>query len=189
MKCFAFSVGFAALLFTLLNAANSAQAAFHLWKFDEVFSNTDGSVQFIELVDGSNFESSVGGQQLKSNGNTITVPTNLPSSITSNHHMLFATAGFAALPGGVTPDYIIPAHFFSPASDSLSWASGFDLQSITTIPTNGFDARLLPGSGTATNSPTNFAGTSGSVNLTPEPSTLALACVGILLIALRRYAR
>jgi serralysin len=175
MKCLASSAGLAALL---LVAADSARASFHLWKFDEAFSNADGSVQFIEMLDGSDGEEFVGGKQLKSNANTITVPTNLPSASTANHHMLFATAGFGALPGGVTPDYVIPPHFFNPAGDTLNWAGGFDIKSTEQVPLDGIHSRILPGTGTAINSPTNFAGTSGSVNLTPEPAGVVLLLLG-----------
>ena len=37
------------LIFLLLGYAGMAHAAFHLWKIDEIYSNADGSVQFIEL--------------------------------------------------------------------------------------------------------------------------------------------
>jgi serralysin len=148
-----------------------AYATFHLWKFDEVFSNADGSVQFIEMMDASNGENLVGGKQLKSSTNTFTVPTNLPSSTTANHHMLFATAGFGALGGGVTPDYVIPAHFFNTAGDTLNWAGGFDIKTFGTVPTDGIHSLLIPAGTSATNSPTDFAGSSGIVNLAPPMPT------------------
>ena len=167
--------------------AISAQASFHLWKFSEVFSNADGSVQFIEMLDQFDGEEFVGGQQLMSNTGTFTVPTNLPSAVTANHRMLFATAGFGALAGGVTPDYVIPAQFFNSAGDTLKWAGGFDIQTFGAIPTNGVTSRSLPGSGTGTNSPANFANQSGSVNLAvPEPATFVLLVIAAAGWCLRR---
>ena len=43
-------------------AASPALAAFHLWQVKEVFSNSDGSVQFIEMFD------SFGGANVTSAG-------------------------------------------------------------------------------------------------------------------------
>jgi hypothetical protein len=167
------AIGASAILLAML-AVVPAYAAFHLWQFDEVFSNADGSVQFIEMFGASDFQNLVGGQQLKSNSNTLTLPAapggNLPSTATANHHLLFATAGFSALAGGVTPDYLIPAHFFNPAGDTLNWAGPlFDTKTFGAVPTDGIHSLLIPADTSATNSPTNFAGSSGSVNLVPPP--------------------
>jgi hypothetical protein len=152
--------------------ASPASAAFHLWKIDEVFSNSDGSVQFIELVDGSDFEQSVSGHALTSTvPHSVTPSTNLPAvnNMTAGHHMLFATAGFGSLSGGVTPDYTIPANFFKTTGDTLNWA-GFDSKTFGAVPTDGINSFTLPGSTTGANSPTNFAGATGSVNLAPPPT-------------------
>lgn len=177
-------LGIAAAI-SFLNAP--AHASFHLWKFSEVFSNADGSVQFIEMLDPSNGEELVGGIQLKSNTHTLSVPANLPSDITANHRMLFATSGFGALPGGVTPDYIIPANFFSPAGDTLLWAGGLDSKTFAAIPSNGLNSLILPGGTTAVNSPTNFAGQAGSVNLAvPEPTVGVMLMAAFSVAALRR---
>lgn len=155
-------------------AGGSAQASFHAWKFDEVFSNADGTVQFIEMLDGFTGENLVGGKVLKSNANTLTLPAapggNLPSSDTAGHHMLFATAGFGALMGGVNFDYEIPAHFFNPAGDTLTWAGGFDVKVFSAVPTDGIHSLLIPANTSAVNSPTNFAMTAGSVDLSPPPT-------------------
>jgi hypothetical protein len=184
----------AALAFLLLVTTVPAvcQASFHLWKFDEVFSNPSGTVQFIEMVDAFSGEEFVGGMQLKSNSNTFTVPANLPSASTANHHMLFATAGFGSLPNGVTPDYIIPASFFNPSGDTLDWAGGFDHQTFGAVPTDGVMSVAIPGGSTQTNSPTNFAGSSGSVSLAaPEPlaSTLMLMALPAFWLRRRRWRR
>lgn len=173
-----------ALLTSLITAP--AQASFHLWRFSEIFSNADGSVQFIEMLDGSNNEQFVGGMQLKSTTNTFNIPANLPSSSTANHRMLFATSGFGLLAGGVTPDYIIPAHFFNPVGDTLNFAN-VDIQTFGAIPLDGVTSRALPGTGTGINSPTNFANAAGSVNLAvPEPAVGGMAMAALVLGLFRR---
>jgi hypothetical protein len=52
------------LLF-LASTAPIAEASFHLWKVQEVFSNADGSVQFIELVNNSPGEHFVANLHLR----------------------------------------------------------------------------------------------------------------------------
>jgi hypothetical protein len=54
--------------------APPAGAAFHLWTISEVYSNSDGSVQFIELFTPSVGQTFTNGTQIKSNGNTFTFP-------------------------------------------------------------------------------------------------------------------
>jgi serralysin len=172
LKRFAIGTGAFAMNLAML-AVVPAYATFHLWKFDEVFSNADGSVQFIEMTDAADFEQFVSGHPLTSTTHTVTPSTNLPAvnNMTAGHHMLFATAGFGALTGGVTPDYLIPANFFNPAGDTLNWAGGFDIKTFGAIPTDGVHSLILPGILTAVNSPTNFAGDVGSVNLAPPSPT------------------
>lgn len=154
-----------------LLVATSAQATFHLWDIVEAYSNADGSVQFIEMFDPSNFENLVGGHQLTSNSNTFMVPGNLSTTSTANHRLLFATAGFESLTGGVAPDYTIPANFFDPAGDTLNFAN-VSVVPFTSAPTDGIMSINFPGGTTATNSPTNFAGMSGSVDLSAPPVLL-----------------
>ena len=109
-----------------------AHAAFHLYRIDQVFSNADGSVQYIVLREstGSNGESFWAGQMIET-VNTANVrkqfpfPANLPSTSTANRSVLLATPGFAAL-GLATPNYTIPARFVPTDGGTLSFASGVD---------------------------------------------------------------
>jgi hypothetical protein len=160
LKFLQIAICVAAASWTLL-AALSAHAAFHLWKIDEVFSNSDGTVQFIELTDGSIGEQFVSGHPLSSATHTVTPSSNLPAvnNMTAGHHMLFATAGFGSLAGGVTPDYIIPANFFNKAGDTLNWASGFDIKTFGAVPTDGIHSLLIPSGTSAISTPTSFVGT------------------------------
>jgi hypothetical protein len=151
--------------------AAPALAGVHLWRVKEVFSNADGTIQFIEIATccGSTGENFLAGQSLRSNTNAFTFPSNVSGS-TLNKHVLLATSGFAALPGAPTPDHIIVDRFFSTTSDTITFA---------VYDTLIFGAGRLPTDGTtslnkdpddsadtlfnATNSPTNYAGQTGSV--------------------------
>jgi serralysin len=153
----------------------SASAFFHLWQFTEFFSNADGSVQFIELRNTSNNEHFASGAQIQSTstGKVFTFPGNLASNLTAGKSLLVATPGFGSLQGGVTPDFTLPStNFFNPAGDTLTLSAGFviDAESFTSIPTDGVQSRVFPSNTLATNSPTNFSGMSGSVNLAAAPS-------------------
>jgi hypothetical protein len=155
--------------------ANQASAFFHLWRFTEFFSNHDGSVQFIELacpLAGENFAS---GATITSTatGKVFTFPSNLGGN-TANKRLLIATSGFGALEGGVQPDFTLPStSFFNPAMDTLTLFAGFpiDTKSFTALPTDGVTARHYnPQNGQTSlgaNNPTNYGGTTGSVNLPP----------------------
>src|SRR5882672_1663346 len=79
---------------------DSGQAAFHLWKIDEVYSNASGTVQFIEMFDPSANETAMNGATLASQGHSFTFGANLPAATaTQNHHLLLATPGYFALTG------------------------------------------------------------------------------------------
>ena len=88
--------------------------------------------------------------------------------------VVVATAAFAALAGAPTPDAIIPAGsipFFTAASDVVAFG-GFDSLAVTGAPTDGVNSYGV-GAVVAVNSPTNYAGASGSVNAAPPPATPA----------------
>jgi len=56
------------------------QAAFHLWQIREIYSNPNGSLQFIELFCPASSQTFIGGQQISvSGGGTFTIPSNLGS--------------------------------------------------------------------------------------------------------------
>ena len=161
----------------LLLGTVPAWSGVHLWRVKEIFSNPDGTIQFIEIATccGSTTENFLGGQQLRSNTSTFTFPANVAGS-TLNKHVLLATSAFAALPGAPTPDHIIPGNFFSINADTIAFA---------VYDTLIFSAGQLPTDGTmslnknpddtgdvtfrTTNSPTNYAGQTGSVSTNPGP--------------------
>jgi IPTL-CTERM motif/Fibronectin type III domain len=161
---------------TLFGLVGTANASFHLWEISEVYSNASGTIQFIE------FQTTYGGQQFlgahtltSSNGvvtNSFTFPSNLPGD-TTNKKFLVGTAGFAAL-GIVTPDYIVPNGFLFVPAGTLNFAS-VDIFTYASLPTDGSlslnrtysDPLVFPLAAhvitTAVNSPTNFAGQSGTI--------------------------
>lgn len=156
---------------------------FHLWKIDQVFSSPDGKTQFIELSDPANGENHLAGHFISSNENKFTFPADLPSDATANHHFLIGTASYAALPGAVKPDYIIPDNFFNPQADTFDYADvdGFSFAA-GQEPTDGKNSLFRDvNSGALTtglNSETNLAGQTGSVTATTstptkQPPTLA----------------
>ena len=165
--------------------ANTAHAAHHLWAITEAYSNASGSTQFVELFCPDANEQGLGPFTLTSTTHTLNFITNLPSSATANTWVLCATSNFSSLPGGITPDYIIPANFFPTGGGTLNYASGVNVWNYGAVPTNGIDALQRNGTN-AVNSPHNFAGNSGSVNLaTTVPATRSwglIALVGAVLL-------
>lgn len=140
----------------------------HTWDVSEVFSNADGTIQFVELVEanGTPGETGVANKNVTADvtGQSFTIPSNVAPP-TSNKHILLATASFAALPGAPTPDHIIPAGslpFFSISGDTVRYGA-FDAFTFGAVPTDGVNS-MNDGGIIAPNSPTNYAGATGSVN-------------------------
>ena len=152
-------------------------AGAHTWDVFEIFSNADGTIQFVELreMNGTDGETGVGGGTLTSNANVFDIPNNVASP-TGFRHILFGTAGFAALfatlPGAPAPDFIIPDQFFSVNGDTLRYTP-YDMISFGAgqLPTDG--SLSLNRSGltlvTGTNSPENYAGQTGAIDASPPP--------------------
>jgi len=145
-----------------------ARADFHDWTIAEIYSNADGSVQFIELSCPNSGETFLGGERVwctsGNRTNVFTFPTDL-SGDTEGAKLLLATPGFAAQPGGVVPDYVIPANFLILGSGRLNYAN-VDVLNYTNLPANGKASLVRSGSrlvNAATNSPENFAGARGSI--------------------------
>ena len=174
--------------------ATPARATFHFWQFAELFSNADGSVQFVELRNDADFEHFTMFQQIHSKnvGATITnvfsFPSNLPSSDTANTRLLLATPGFAAV-AGVTPDFEIPAGFLFTAGGSIEFLNTvWGPLNYGPLPMDGVTSLLADGT-PALNSPTNFAGETGTI--VPEPATAGIlaAIFSVALMGRRRSAK
>src|SRR5690349_20120170 len=87
----------------LLLATSPAQAAFHMFRIQEIFTNGDGSVQFVVRreccnTDGDNFLNGVPLRVTEGGATRVfSFPSNLPSGDTSGKSVLIATQGFANL--------------------------------------------------------------------------------------------
>ncbi len=173
-------------------SAPRANAAFHLWHVKEVFTNADGSVQFIELFNSSPGEQFVANHTLRSNSDGVIKNFNIPGSLvvtppqtTANTHFLIATPGFASLPGAVTPDFTLPAGsvpFFNPNASNItiSFSGSNDSMSFsgTLLPENGFNSLTdngafgfppgTPNIQVTANTPTRFPNSAGQIDLRPS---------------------
>jgi hypothetical protein len=165
---------------SLLPAA-SAHAASHLWRFNEIFSNADGSIMFIELKEccGAANEVFIVNKWVKSDatGEIFTFPANLPcNNCTANQYLLLATQSFADLPGAPAPDYIIEPNFFSLQGDTLRYwlYGGKAIFSFAggEVPVDGIHSLSYTGTVEA-NSPTNFAGDTGSITAACNAADIA----------------
>lgn len=174
-------VGCATALFTVAMLPSPAQAGFHLWTIREVYTDSSGSLQFIELVDSFGGQNLVSGKSLNVSNvgatqtHFFTVPGSSLSGSTLNHALLFGTAGLAAA-GGPTPDYIIPDNFLFAAGGSIAFF-GQGGGAYSALPTDGVFSRTW-GNGNAVNSPQNFAGQTGTI-VVPEPATWTLFGAGL----------
>ncbi len=166
-----------ACLLVLLGSSIPALSGVHLWRVKEIFSNADGTIQFIEIATccGSTGENFLAGHTLSSNTSIFSFPGNTAGS-TLNKHVLLATSGFAGLPGAPVPDHIIADNFFSTAADTISF-SAYDTMTFPagSLPTDGTrslnkdpndsaDTRFI-----AINSPTNYADRTGTINAVTGP--------------------
>jgi hypothetical protein len=155
-------------------------AEFHTYQIEEIFSNADGTVQYVVMHEsqgmsgeyfwaGNPFISSHAGQS-----KLFTFPNNLPVGMncnpytgcakamptsTANTRVLIATQGFADLQI-VAPDFVIPNGFLSTAGGTINYA-GADQVTYSALPTDGVTA--INRSGTMIpNVATNLFGQMGS---------------------------
>ncbi len=155
-----------------LLTASAAPASFHTFKFDAVYSNADGTVQFIvmhedALMNDQQFFTSHTVQSTHAGvTRTFVFPSNLPSRLTSDRKVLIATQGFAAL-GIVTPNYVIPNGFLATDGGTIVFAEGWDQMTYASLPTDG-TSMLKRNGAVVPNKAENFAGDSASVTAGPS---------------------
>ena len=110
LSCLATSV----LVATIPNVGRAAQHAYHL---TEVYTNADGSIQFIELVAEGGGQTQIAGRSVAASQGTTTHSfpfTNHLPSVIAGRKLLLATQGYAdvalaqSLPA---PDVILPNQF------------------------------------------------------------------------------
>ena len=147
-----------------------AGASFHLFEIETIYSNADGTVQYVVLHEssGTNGENFLMGHQLSAQHGAVvkrfTFDHDLPSGQTANRYALIATQGFAAL-GIVTPDYIMPSGFLPTDGGTVNYA-GVDQVTYPSLPTDGSLALKRNGQ-TAQNEARNFGGQVGAAPALP----------------------
>lgn len=153
-------------------------AFFHRYQISELYSNANGTIQFIELTGcGCDGEDRWQGESITvtqgATEHSFTFPSNLPSTQTANTAVLIATQGFADL-AVVTPDFIVPSGFLFIDGGIVNFAGVEDIVNYTVayteLPTDGMLSRDVEGY-TGVNSPTNFAGSTGTVQGNVIPGT------------------
>ena len=108
---------------------------------DEIYSNADGSVQYVVLRESQGLNAQIAFAGLTFTATragatkTYTFPRNLPSAATAYARVLVGTVGFQAL-GFVATDYTIPDRFIPVDGGALTFAGA-----------NGFVYELLPSDG------------------------------------------
>ncbi len=150
---------------TLLVLAPAARATFHIVTIDEIYSNADGTIQYMELLAGANFQNQLSGHTILNTGpggqTVFLFLTDIPGSATFGKRILVATQGFAAL-NLIAPDYIVPNGFFPITNGKVTYGEGASQWTYDALPTDGVNALMangMPGPNVAT----NFAGASASV--------------------------
>jgi len=167
-----------AALGLMLGAASPALAGSHAWTVNELFSNADGTIQFIELYNPTNLNTEFGlaGKYVRSvqTGLQYDFTVNLPPN-TAFRSILLATADFAALPGAPVPDHIIPDNFIDTGGDTIQyWFYDQATFPNPPIPLDGIQSlHVSPTTGAitvGTNTPKNYAGVEATIDASPPPA-------------------
>src|SRR4051812_18971366 len=118
----------------LMVVATSAAANFHTFRIQELYSNADGTIQYVVLQESQlmSGEHVWEGHDLTSTrkdgrATVLTFANNLASADTAHRYALVATKGFSAL-GLVTPDYIMPDGFLPIGGGDVNFADVDDIQ-------------------------------------------------------------
>jgi hypothetical protein len=168
--------------------ASMASAAFHTYRIEEIFSNADGTIQYIVMHEsvGAAAEYFWMGHTITTGQMSYTFPNNLPIQTTCNPYygcvdsmmkapmmvmpnvtstantrVLIATQGLAAL-GVIAPDFIVPNGFIPIGGGTITYAEGADQWTFGPLPTDGVTALSRSG-GMIQNVATNFSGQSAFI--------------------------
>lgn len=134
------------LCFSLMGAAANAD-----WQVHSVFSTAEGTVQYVQLYNPAGGEPALSGRVLtvRNAAGSVTATHTFNRNLTgttADRFLLLATPGFAALPGGIEPDFEIPAGFVQQNGGSITFAGLSSLAySAADLPKNGRQARSQGG--------------------------------------------
>jgi hypothetical protein len=174
VKRFGASLASLAIVAVALLMSRGASALPGTFLIDQIFSNADGTVQFIVVRDSGSHDCDAGeqhwlGQRLVAGGPAGPVvylfPGDLPTCHTSGRRILIATQEFADL-GLVTPDFVIPNGFLQMPSGTVSLDDVGSL-SYGALPGDGVTA-LDGNANPVPNAATNLAGQTASVVALPS---------------------
>ena len=145
----------------------SLKADHHVWQFGSIFSNANGSVQYIEMTSADDGQRQLQNRTLVSFSAGETQQFVFDQDLTSDTastSLLLATANFYALTG-LKPDYIIPDRFISLSGGRLEFADGVDSMTYIkeALPLNGVQALKKSGE-VILSQPTSFSGVSVTVS-------------------------
>ena len=147
-------------------AVTGAPAAATSFAIEQIYSNADGTVQFVVLHEtlGLPNDNLWGGRTLTSthagSTRTFTFPADLSGTATAGKRVLVGSQGLATL-GLVAPDYVMPDGFLATDGATLAYA-GVDLVTYVALPANGADAIDRTGATIAALA-TNFAGATAAL--------------------------
>jgi hypothetical protein len=162
------------LVAMLCLAAQAASASAAGWAMTEIYSNADGSVQFLEFYTLDDTAAFLAGDSMTSaipgSTNTYTFPNDL-GGFAQGKRLLVGTQGFAAL-GVVAPDFVVPDGFFS--ADGGTVIMGNNDRWDYAPPPNDGALSLYRNGAMITDTPTNYAGATGTVRLVPALNFQAL---------------
>ena len=159
-------------------ASLGASAANLSYQVVEVFSNADGTVQFVQLreVAGQKGQQALAGKTLTvtrdGRSKTFTFPTDLPSAETANRSVLVVTPGYLNVPvrypefKAVTPDYVAFDQLLPAEGGTIDFA-GSDPWTFGPLPRDGFSAVFRSGNAVRDNSVQNFGGATVSLPVVP----------------------
>ena len=142
-------------------AAGAAHAGFDSFAIEQVYSNADGTVQFVVLRETQNLPGGDAwtGRAFRATRagvtRSFTFPRDLPDGATAGRRVLLGSDGMAAL-GVVAPDYVLPDGFLPTDGATLDFA-GADQVTYAALPSDGVNAVTRLGFPTP-NVATNFAG-------------------------------
>jgi hypothetical protein len=163
-----------------LAVALPAAASYHTFQIESIYSNADGSLQFLVLHEaaGMNGENLLAGHTLTSTHAGVTktfpFPRNLPGgtcnyydctdSPTANKRVLIATQSLANL-AIVAPDYIVPDRFFPTDGGTIVYAEGASQLNYNLLPIDGDSAMKADGT-MVPNLAQNFSGANVAIPAT-----------------------
>ncbi len=168
------------VVLAILASAASALVPGITFFVDQVYSNADGTLQFVVIYDSGSVDCDTGedlwaNRTLVSTGpgpeKTFVFPTNLPTCKTSGRRILIASEGFAAL-GLITPDYVIPNGFMQIPNGAVRFA-GMSQLTYTALPKDGVNAYYRDGT-VKQNLATNFAGATTSIAPGQQPVSVTV---------------